>query len=277
MEFHPALGDIDEIPDAIRPLFASDRFHDKRPPEPADWLAVRDESSQTFRQYVASDPNRPDERRDTIYALPLGTFEPDRAPPPEHLERFGRAFFQMPFELMEPVAIDDPGLTERDHPREGQRQLLTRDILPMLEDHLPDDAFCLVGITMVDLYPDPSWNFVFGEASLKDRVGVYSFARYKSPDPTLTLFRSLKVMAHETGHMFGIQHCPFFECLMNGTNNLPEADRRPAFLCPVDLRKLMWRVGFDAVARYRELAEAFEAAGLDEQAERAWGLGDCGV
>lgn len=272
MEFHPALGDIDELPDAIRPLFASDRFHDKRPPEPADWLAVRDESGQTFDAYVASDPNRPDDRRDTIYALPLGAFESGRAPPPEHLEQFGRAFFQMPFEVMAPVAIDDAGLTERDHPREGQRQLLTRDILPMLENHLPEDAFCLVGITMVDLYPDPSWNFVFGEASLKDRVGVYSFARYQSPDPALTLFRSLKVMAHETGHMFGIQHCPYFECLMNGTNNLPEADRRPAFLCPVDLRKLMWSVEFDPVARYRELGEAYEAAGLDGQAERAWGL-----
>jgi archaemetzincin len=31
---------------------------------------------------------------------------------------------------------------------------------------------------MEDLYPEPSWNFVFGQASLNERVGVYSFARY---------------------------------------------------------------------------------------------------
>ena len=67
---------------------------------------------------------------------------------------------------------------------------------------------------MRDLYPNPSWNFVFGEASLDDRVGVFSFARY---DPAfygtatedrslLVLRRSCKVLAHATKHMFGIQH-----------------------------------------------------------------------
>jgi archaemetzincin len=39
-------------------------------------------------------------------------------------------------------------------------------------------AFCLNAVTMEDLYPDPQWNFVFGEASLPDRTGVFSFARY---------------------------------------------------------------------------------------------------
>lgn len=31
---------------------------------------------------------------------------------------------------------------------------------------MPKDAFCIVGITMIDLYPKDSWNFVFGQASL---------------------------------------------------------------------------------------------------------------
>jgi archaemetzincin len=31
---------------------------------------------------------------------------------------------------------------------------------------------------MEDLYPDPAWNFVFGQASLRERVEVFSFARY---------------------------------------------------------------------------------------------------
>jgi archaemetzincin len=54
--------------------------------------------------------------------------------------------------------------------------LLTADILDLLKDRLPADAFALLGITMVDFIPQ--WNFVFGQASLRDRVGVYSFARY---------------------------------------------------------------------------------------------------
>uniref|UniRef100_A0A8D0A4Q2 Archaemetzincin-2 n=1 Tax=Sander lucioperca TaxID=283035 RepID=A0A8D0A4Q2_SANLU len=32
----------------------------------------------------------------------------------------------------------------------------------------PKDAFCIIGITMIDLYPNDSWNFVFGKASLSE-------------------------------------------------------------------------------------------------------------
>jgi predicted Zn-dependent protease len=53
-------------------------------------------------------------------------------------------------------------------------QILTRDVLRWLQGYLPEDAFCLLGITMEDLYPNPSWNFVFGEAALRERVGVAS-------------------------------------------------------------------------------------------------------
>jgi len=31
---------------------------------------------------------------------------------------------------------------------------------------------------MLDLYPSPKWNFVFGEAQLLNSVGVFSFVRY---------------------------------------------------------------------------------------------------
>lgn len=40
------------------------------------------------------------------------------------------------------------------------------DLLQFLRNRTPKDAFCIVGITMIDLYPKDSWNFVFGQASL---------------------------------------------------------------------------------------------------------------
>lgn len=40
------------------------------------------------------------------------------------------------------------------------------DLLRFLSNTKPKDAFCIVGITMIDLYPKESWNFVFGQASL---------------------------------------------------------------------------------------------------------------
>ena len=107
---------------------------------------------------------------------------------------------------------------------------------------------------MRDLYPDPAWNFVFGQASLRERVAVYSFARYADRDPRVVLRRSCKVLAHETSHMFGIEHCIYFRCVMNGSNHLAESDARPLRLCPVDLRKLQWSVGFDVVERQKRLA-----------------------
>ncbi len=129
---------------------------------------------------------------------------------------------------------------------------------------------------MEDLYPDPAWNFVFGSASLYERVGVFSFARY---DPaffgeargkdfkTKMLRRSTKVLAHEIGHMFGLQHCIFFQCGMNGSNHLEESDSRPIHLCPVCLRKLQHNIEFEVEKRYRALEDFYRRHGLDAEAD----------
>ena len=34
-------------------------------------------------------------------------------------------------------------------------------------------------------------------------------------------------MCHEFGHMFGIKHCVFYNCLLNGSNHIIETDNRP--------------------------------------------------
>jgi archaemetzincin len=30
----------------------------------------------------------------------------------------------------------------------------------------------------------------------------------------------MKVLTHETGHLFGLAHCVYFHCVMNGSNHL---------------------------------------------------------
>ncbi|XP_062936941.1 archaemetzincin-2 isoform X4 [Cynocephalus volans] len=157
-------------------------------------------------------------------------------------------------------------------------------ILNFLKRKKPEDAFCVVGITMIDLYPRDSWNFVFGQASLTDGVGIFSFARYGSdfyssyyggkvkklqkksssdysvfdnyyiPEITsVLLLRSCKTLTHEIGHIFGLRHCQWLACLMQGSNHLEEADRRPLNLCPICLRKLQCAIGFNIVERYKAL------------------------
>ena len=229
-------------------------------PGPNDWLANHPEKGQTFDDFVRSRANKPDARHSTIYLQPLGTF--DLGP----LKEFTEAFFMMPVVVQPPLDLRSARITSRKNPYTGQQQLLTTDILTFLRRQLPPDAFCMLGITTIDLYPDPAWNFVFGQAALRDRVGVYSFARYGGDGTKMFFQRSCKVIAHETSHMFGIEHCVFYRCVLNGSNHLAESDARPMHLCPVDLRKLQWSVGFDAIERYRQLHAVCQRAGFNEEA-----------
>jgi archaemetzincin len=67
--------------------------------------------------------------------------------------------------------------------------------------------------------------------------------------------------------MFGIEHCIWFRCTMNGCNHLEEFDASPLHLCPVDLRKLQWSVGFDVMERYRRLRDFYRQAGVNDDVE----------
>jgi len=43
---------------------------------------------------------------------------------------------------------------------------------------VPTDAYCMLTITMEDLYPRPNWVYCFGWAMYKARTGVFSFLRF---------------------------------------------------------------------------------------------------
>ncbi|XP_078481242.1 archaemetzincin-2-like [Ciona intestinalis] len=75
------------------------------------------------------------------------------------------------------------------------------------------------------------------------------------PVTDILLLRACRVMAHEVGHMFGLKHCIWSKCLMNGSNHIQESDMRPSFLCPVCLRKLQVVLGFDLLTRYKAMKE----------------------
>jgi archaemetzincin len=273
-----AVGDLAGLPPTLHRAFSANaaEFEPIPKPGPHDWLAVHPESGQTFDEFKASRPNRPTESRRVIYLQPLGEFAADRSPSIEKLREFAAAFFTINVKVLPALSIYAAKFATRHNPNTGNLQILTGDVLNFLKARVSSDAFCVLGVTMQDLYPDPSWNFVFGQASPRDRVGVYSFARYdpafygESRDPnykSVLLRRSCKVLAHETGHMFGLAHCTFFNCLMNGSNHLAESDRRPLHLCPVCLRKLQWSIGFGVVERYRALERVTRADGFADEAD----------
>lgn len=270
-----AVGPLDGLPCELARAFDPGRDFDPVPvPGAHDWLGVARERGQTFESFVRTASNRPDGTRCRLYLRPFGTFSSEELRFVDGLVAFARAFFVHDVGRLSPLAAD-ASIGTRHNRYTGVLQLKTRDILARLARDVPADALAVLAVTPHDLYPHDTWNFVFGEALLDDRVGVFSIARYDprfygqaATDATLVLRRSCKVLAHETCHMLGILHCVFFNCLMSGSNHLAESDRRPLHLCPVDLRKLHWALGFDPVERYRGLLAFWRAAGVADEA--AW-------
>jgi len=270
-----AIGPLDSLAPVLRAALEPDS--DFRPipkPGPDDWLSSHREEPQTFLDFKRSSPRKPDATRRVIYLLPLGEFPAGQSPPLDKLQRFAAAYFQMEVKAL-PVT-SGTNFTTRLNPNTKNRQVLTVDVLKFLQARLPPDAFCVLAITMDDLYPDPSWNFVFGQASLREGAGVYSFARYDpvfygqqrgSDYESVLLRRSCKVLVHETGHMFGVSHCVFFACVMNGSNHLGESDSRPFHLCPVCLRKLDWSMNWDIVKRDESLAALYHEFGFEGESK----------
>lgn len=264
-----ALGSLDQESAVNQRLLAEDvDFSPIRQPGISDWLAFNNERGQAFSAYCRSGFLRPGKERGTIYLLPMGEFADDSSPSLEDLRLYAEAFFQLPVRVLPPAPIPPGEFEPRFNEHTARRQLRSRAILEYLKQRVPEDAYCLLAVTMDDLYPAPGWNYVFGQASLTGRVGVYSFARYdpaflgqKRPSDyrRTILQRGCKVLAHETGHMFGLPHCIYFDCLMNGSNNLAETDYQPQHLCPICLRKLKYNVRFDLVDRYEELCRFYRA------------------
>jgi len=273
---HAAIGAVSGLKPPLRRAFSdAGQFEAKKDPTGLDWLGAHEEPGQTFDQYVASRPNLPGSVRKKLYVLPIGSFEKGVAPDLEKLKAYTAAYYHpMVVEMLPVVADAEVPAKVRSNSLTKRKQWLTTDILGWLMRRLPADAYAMIAVTMTDLYPDESWNFVFGMASFKERVGVFSFARYHPSwtfDPVddgtekLVLGRAAKVLTHEMGHMFGIHHCIHYECNMGGVNHLEEADATPMHLCPVCLRKLYHAVRFDPAERYEALAEFYRENGFKDE------------
>ncbi len=142
-----------------------------------------------------------------------------------------------------------------------------------------------IGTTMVDIYPGPQWNFVYGEASIDEGIGIYSFARFdplfphSSPETlqkactqeeqVLILRRAVNTYLHEVMHLFGLEHCIYYLCLMNGANCENEMDGQLMYLCPICLKKMYLSFGkevYHLIEIYRGLLDLSKRVGFEEEA-----------
>lgn len=277
-EPHHALGSLAAIPVESRPAFDVSVHR----PAPAK-LPSDGEPPQTYADFLAERPARPGPHDRTLAILPIGEYPRGfvveyerthlvRSPEPALLGRFCEAWFGLPVRIL--PALSDATLERMAaRERDGRRQLDAQSLLVWLATMLPRDCFCLVALTLEDLY-EPGAAYVFGLASLHTRVAVHSMLRYdpgfenadaRTPEFERTILRrALRVVVHETAHMLGLRHCVHFACVMNPTAGIADLDALPLDLCPVCLRKLGSATGVSLESRWRGLAELAQTLELEE-------------
>jgi archaemetzincin len=143
-------------------------------PEPGDWLAEHKENGQTFAAYLKAKPVRKSGEQGTIYICLLGDFTPEQKKVLDTTQKYLEIFYQVPVKVHKKMALAEvPARAQRTHPTWGGKQILSTYVLEeVLQPDRPDDALAYLAFTSSDLYPDPTWNFVFGQASLRERTGV---------------------------------------------------------------------------------------------------------
>jgi archaemetzincin len=129
-------------------------------------------------------------------------------------------------------------------PRRNQHS--STQILHWLSERYPKGAVRLLAITDYDLFI-PILTFVFGEAELRGRTAVVSFARLLIQDGAFVprdraAQRLAKEVVHELGHTFGLLHCKSYRCVMARSASLKDVDMKEPALCP------------DCKSRYSEFA-----------------------
>jgi archaemetzincin len=265
-EARPAERDYPEVEERLRPLASP-----LEQPEVGDWLAEHPEPGQTFAEYRAADPVRRGGQFTTLYLCLLGDFSEPQDQVVQRCREYLCLFFDVPVQVRRHVPLSEvPARARRTHPDWGDDQVLSTYVLrEVLVPDRPDDALAYLALTASDLWPGKGWNFVFGQANLRKRVGVWSL--YRNGDPAegeaayrLCLRRTLTTATHETGHILTMKHCTAFGCLMNGSNHQGERDRRPLHLCPVCLRKLLWNLQAEPVACLKRLEGFCRENGLEE-------------
>lgn len=241
----------------------------KRPNQPGDWMERFPEGGQTFAQFVYAHQFKAAQTELAgIDIQPLGEFDQTQQKLVERTAEFMEHFFGTKTRILEAKPLGEiPETAQR--MRNDTPQVLTTWIMDeVLMPQRRPEAIATIALVTCDLWPG-DLNWVFGQARLTDRVGVWSLHRNGDPHASeaafrLCLRRTLKTAVHETGHMLGIPHCAAYECCMNGSRSREESDRQPLEFCPECQPKIWWYCGADPIQRVQALTEFCEREELEE-------------
>ena len=281
-----AVGSVDDFPRDVMTTYLTkyceEIFEPKRVLTDGDWLKRYREPDQRFEYYQRGNGNiqwvGPNKNKIYLFIADPDSFTEDQL---AKFKLYCSAFYHgiAGVEILK-AGSKIPGKGDKKVPanfleseiesREGfeakQYRCRGKDgILMKMPKYRPSDNYAMLLCTMKDLYPQPSWAFCFGWATYDGGVGCVSFARYdpawdgiEDPDSEKTLLmHACHIMCHEIGHQFGLRHCIYYECLMNGVMSADEQRRGGIkLLCPVCHKKLQQNIKFDSTERFQKLAAA---------------------
>jgi archaemetzincin len=133
----------------------------------------------------------------------------------------------------------------------ARNQYASIPVLEMVLGRCPEDARKLLAVAEQDLFI-PVLTFVFGHAQLDGRAAVISLARLQqefyglAPDREVLLERAAKEALHETGHMFGLVHCPERTCAMSLATNVRQIDSKRNAYCRQCAARLQRQTGVES-------------------------------
>ncbi|RXM33821.1 Archaemetzincin-2, partial [Acipenser ruthenus] len=232
-------------PDSV--LFGPITLHSE-----SDWIHSHPEPRQDFADFYRN-PYRstPVKGRNTIYIQTIGSFgdsEESTQLYVEWLQEYCEAFYYgLAVRLLEPVPVSDTACAFRVNTNSHNLQIHAG-----------------MGIFSFARYDDNFYSRNYKgrlQKTKKLTPGDYSLFSgcYTPPITSTLLYRSCKTLTHEIGHIFGLKHCQWLRCVMQGSNHLEESDRRPLDLCPICVRKLQSAIGFRIAERYQALLRWIES------------------
>ena len=260
------------VPTSLQPWLRVRAFEPIQKPGENDWPHGAGQTFDDFKTLRVKGP----EPGGKIYLLPLG--EPHEAAAFPHLGTLAEgttAFYGLQCEVLPMITLaqlEGEGKASGRLIRKRGRQIDASDVIANLKKWRPADGFAVMAVTMSDIFKG-EFNFLYGLAGL--HLGVVSLHRlhpdspgYDYEGPTkgrpdeMLLRHTMDVLTHELGHSFGLRHCTYFSCVMQGFNCLEEAEGHAPDLCPVCLRKFLWIANTQSTdqvrARYERMLDFYE-------------------